>query len=113
MQENYACIFQLTILLSEDCYICYASSFSFEINEKDIYLFNNLNEGIISSTSLNAKHEVKEIRTSRDTVKTNKKIIVQNTTFFSFSFQSCVAPPTLFAGFFAVGGKHFFFLTIA
>lgn len=42
MQENYACIFKLTILLSEDCYICYASSFCFEINEKDIYLFDNL-----------------------------------------------------------------------
>lgn len=42
MQENYACIFKLTILLSEDCYICYAASFCFEINEKDIYLFDNL-----------------------------------------------------------------------
>lgn len=47
----------------------------------------NQTEGIAAAPSWNAKWGVKEIRTSGDTIKTNREILRRNTTAFSFSFQ--------------------------
>jgi len=72
-------------LLSDD--LCDASSHCFEIQERDIYLFDKQTEGITAAPRWNAKWGVKEIRTSGDTIKTNREILRCNTTAFSFSFQ--------------------------
>lgn len=61
MQENYACILKLSILFAEDCYISYAFSFCCKKIKTVFTYLTNRSEGIISSTSLNDKHEAKEL----------------------------------------------------
>lgn len=56
----------------------------------------NQTEGIAAAPRWNAKWGVKEIRTSGDTIKTNRKILRWSTAAFSFSFQHS-APLPLYA----------------
>lgn len=75
----------------------------------------NRSEGIISSTSLNDKHEVKELQSQETQLKETRKFFCITQQLFLFLSQFPSTQRLYFAGFLAAVGKNNFlnFLAIA